>query len=256
MPSWGQSGSYHKNRWSRASRSRWNFLRRQCCRWCRRGLAGQGRDRIRERRRRPHHFPVRRCSRRSRNWNRQPDTTQQIIRGRAGKTDSCCRKHTSGGSRSHPCPGRRHRSPRPSRHGRLEVIDIAIGLIEVAIAIIVVAIPDIELAQISVDVSGCLSGRDLGVIPGIGEIPDEEPGPLHRRYHRNSFCHSLRIVGYLDPIGHIAVDRVAIGRLLDIVIAHRNRPRRVREEQIFEVRLAKVGRPDRRVIDCPVGLWI
>jgi hypothetical protein len=34
---------------------------------------------------------------------------------------------------------------------RLEVIDVAVGLVEVAVAIEVVAVPDVELSQIGVD---------------------------------------------------------------------------------------------------------
>jgi hypothetical protein len=52
---------------------------------------------------------------------------------------------------------------------RLEVVDVAVGLVEVAVAVLVVAIPDVELREIGVDLRLHLAGRDLSVVPAFTE---------------------------------------------------------------------------------------
>ncbi len=59
---------------------------------------------------------------------------------------------------------------------RLEVIDVAIGLVEVAVAVVVVAVPDIERRQVGVDLGQCLACGNLSVVPGIDGVIDEHPG--------------------------------------------------------------------------------
>ncbi len=51
----------------------------------------------------------------------------------------------------------------------LEVIDVTIGFVEVAVAVVVVAIPDIELAQVGVDLRRGLTRRDLGLYQAVTE---------------------------------------------------------------------------------------
>ena len=56
---------------------------------------------------------------------------------------------------------------------RLEVVDVAVGLVEVAVAVVVVPIPHVELREIGVDLRGRLAGRDLPVVPGVQPVHEQ-----------------------------------------------------------------------------------
>ncbi len=57
----------------------------------------------------------------------------------------------------------------------MEGVDVAIRLVKVAVEIIVIAVPDVELAQVGVDLGRGLAGRDLGVVPAVDCILQELP---------------------------------------------------------------------------------
>ncbi len=136
----------------------------------------------------------------------------------------------------------------------LEVVDVAIRLIEVAIAIPVIAVPHVELAQVVVDFAAAHSACSCGVIPGVRAILHKIPD----RGADNIAAEVRTIASFiernLDPIGDVPVDRIAIGGLLDVIVAHRDGVRRSGKEQIFEVGAAKIWCPNRRVVYAAVGL--
>ena len=70
---------------------------------------------------------------------------------------------------------RRARLVADARMDRLEGIDVAIRFIEVAVAIIVIAIPDVELAQIRIDLVSCLAGCNLRSVPAVDSLIQEVP---------------------------------------------------------------------------------
>ena len=65
----------------------------------------------------------------------------------------------------------------------LHVVDVAVRLVEVAVAVVIIAVPDVEAAQVFIDLSWGLASRDLSGVPAIDgidqEIPDgiSTPGP-------------------------------------------------------------------------------
>ena len=133
---------------------------------------------------------------------------------------------------------------------RLEGVDVAVRLVEVAIGVVVVAVPDVEAAQVRVDLSGGLAGRDLRVVPAVDRVDEEGPDV--------GSAEVIVIAGGVawhgDPIGHVAVDGVASGRLLDEPVAHRVGALGVIEQQVQIVAPAEVGLPDGGVIDRAIGL--
>src|SRR5215207_6612862 len=56
---------------------------------------------------------------------------------------------------------------------RLEVVDVAVGLVEVAVLVVIVAIPDVELRKIGIDLGGRPAGVDLRLPPGVGLVDQE-----------------------------------------------------------------------------------
>ena len=58
-------------------------------------------------------------------------------------------------------PSRRRRLLAAPGVHRLEVVEVAVGLVEVAVAVEVVAVPDVELREVGVDVRRGLAGGEL-----------------------------------------------------------------------------------------------
>ena len=131
---------------------------------------------------------------------------------------------------------------------RLERVDVAVGLVEVAVAVVVVAVPDVEPAQVGVDLRDRPARGDLRRVPGVHRVAQEQPDV------RVGVVVVEGVVADPHPVGDVTVDGVPPGRLLDVEGAHRVRPGTLVEQQIQEVVAAEVGLPDRRVVHGAVGL--
>ena len=59
---------------------------------------------------------------------------------------------------------------------RLEVVDVAVGLVEVAVAVVVVPVPDVELGQVVLDLLRRLAGRSIWEsYQDVAAVLDEVP---------------------------------------------------------------------------------
>ena len=58
---------------------------------------------------------------------------------------------------------------------RLEVVDVAVGLVEVAVAVVVVAVDLVELREVGLDLGVVLPGGLLGGVPGRRGVLDVGP---------------------------------------------------------------------------------
>ncbi len=140
---------------------------------------------------------------------------------------------------------------------RLERVDVAVRLVEIAVTVVVVAIPDIELTEVRVDLRRALAGRDLRVVPGVHRILQEVPhsvGPCAWRDVHQVVIVRRRVPGHRDPVGHVAVHRVAAGRLFDVEVPHRVRARRFVEQDVDEVVPAEIRDPERGVVHAAIRL--
>ncbi len=135
---------------------------------------------------------------------------------------------------------------------RLEVVDVAVRLVEVAVAVRVVAVPDVELREVGLDLGRGLPGGHLRVVPGVDRVVDEAPGLRADDVAAVVPPVVGGVVGHGDPVGHLAVDGVAVRALLRVEVAHRDVTGGLGEEHVDVVGGAEVGRPDRRVVDAPV----
>ncbi|CAM5739221.1 hypothetical protein SALBM311S_07747 [Streptomyces alboniger] len=126
----------------------------------------------------------------------------------------------------------------------LEVVDVTVGLVEVAVAVEVVAVPLVELGQLGLDLGGGVTGVLALGDPGGDAVPDRVPGG---RIVLVGAVAGL-VVGDLDPVGHLALDRVAARRLLLVVLLQRLGVLAGAEVQLLEVLLVVVGLPGRAVV--------
>ena len=130
---------------------------------------------------------------------------------------------------------------------RLEVVDVAIGLVEVAVLVVVEAVPLVERRQVRLDVGVGLALRLLLGVPSVGAVLDEPPhvgGVLGLAVAR-------LVVGHLHPVGGVALDRVASARHLAVEARHRLAGT---EEHVLEVVAVEVVDPVRGVVGRAVGL--
>ncbi len=130
----------------------------------------------------------------------------------------------------------------------LEVVDVAVGLVEVAVAVVVVAVPLVVLGQVRLDVRVGPAGRLLVGDPGGDTVPDRVPGARGRLVGAVTV-----VVGDLDPVGDLAVDRVAARGLLLVVLLQRLGVLAGAEVEVLEVRLVVVRLPGRAVVLGAVG---
>ena len=124
---------------------------------------------------------------------------------------------------------------------RLEVVDVAVRLVEVAVAVGVVAVPDVELREVGLDLGRGLPGRQLRVVPGVDRVVDEAARSVRRRCRRSSSAVVGGVVGHGDPVGHLAVDGVAVRGLLRVEVAHRDVTGGLGEEHVHVVGWLKSG---------------
>ena len=161
---------------SSATRTRCCSRRHRCCRRCRTGRVGRGRDRTRARTRRGRRSRAGWCSRRPRRRSGGPGSARCRRRPRPRRPrrrpcpglgqDRCPGAgsgRTSGGSRWRPSP-----YPRvgvglvTARVHDLEVVDVAVRLGEVAVLVVVVAVLVVEGLQVAPDLE---HGAPVGELP-------------------------------------------------------------------------------------------
>ncbi len=131
----------------------------------------------------------------------------------------------------------------------LEVVDVAVGLVEVAVAVVVVAVPLVELGQLGTDLGGRVArGLALGD-PGVDAVLDRVPGAGGGAVGAVTGL----VVGDLDPVGDLAVDRVAARGLLLVVLLERLGLLAGAEVQVLEVGLVVIRLPGRGVVLLAVG---
>ena len=138
---------------------------------------------------------------------------------------------------------------------RLEVVDVAVGLVEVAVAVVVVPVPLVELGEVRVDLVVGLACSLLLGVPAVQPVL-EQPLDVARADDVAAVVRAVRrlVVRQLHPILDRAVDGVLIRRVLEVEVAHRADARLLREEQVLVVALVEVRRPDGRVVDRAVRL--
>ncbi len=130
----------------------------------------------------------------------------------------------------------------------LEVIDVAVGLVEVAVVVEVVAVPLVVLGEIGLDLLGRTA---LGLLvggPGVHAVLDHVPGV--GAVGRTAVVRAVAglVVRDLDPVGDLAVDRVASGGRLLVVRLERVLAGTLAEVQLLEVGLVVIGLPGGAVV--------
>ncbi|MGC0409925.1 hypothetical protein RKD31_003168 [Streptomyces sp. SAI-163] len=134
----------------------------------------------------------------------------------------------------------------------LEVVDVAVGLVEVAVAVEVVAVPLVVLGQLGLDLGVGAAGRLLVGDPGGDAVLHRVPGAVVGVALVGAVARL--VVGDLDPVGDLAVDRVAAGGLLLVVGLDRVDALAGTEVQVLEVLLVVVLLPGRGVVRLAVRL--
>ena len=134
----------------------------------------------------------------------------------------------------------------------LEVVDVVVAFVEVAVAVMVVAVPDVER---------CKLRSDLGVGPACGllvryplvhRVLDEEPGvraDAAAAGEAVAASVSCLVVADLHPVRDDAVDAVAPGRLLLVVLLQGLVSTAGAEVEPLVVLAVVVRLPNGRVVD-------
>ena len=130
----------------------------------------------------------------------------------------------------------------------LEVIDVPIGLVEVAVVVVVVAVPLVERLEVLGDLLHRLARIELRLYPECHGVADQEPGVGAD----DTAAEVAAIPGFVerdpDPLGELAVDRIAARGLRLVVLRH------AIEVHVLVVRLVVVRLPQGRVVQRAVRL--
>ena len=107
---------------------------------------------------------------------------------------------------------------------RLEVVEVAVGLVEVAVVVVVVAVPHVERRELGLDGLVALAGRLLGVVPGVAGVLDELPGAAV--VLDAVVAVGRGVAGHLHPVADLAVDGVRCPTTASCRSRRTTRPRR------------------------------
>lgn len=128
------------------------------------------------------------------------------------------------------------------------MVDVAVGLVEVAVVVVVGAVPLVVLGQVRLDVGVGLAGRLLLLDPRGHAVADEVLDVRAVVGAAVVGAVTRLVVGDLDPVRDLAVDRVAARRRLLVVGLQRVDSLARTEVQVLEVLAAVVLLPGRAVV--------
>src|SRR5690606_10532782 len=136
----------------------------------------------------------------------------------------------------------------------LEGVDVAVGLVGVAVAAVVAAVTQVALGAVRLDLGVGLAGRLLLGDPGVQAVADDVPHARAVALAAGVVAVTGLVVRDLDPVGDLALDRVAAGGLLLEVRLDRLGVLALAEVQVLEVLPVVVRLPGGGVVLLAVRL--